>query len=72
MENNKSYFGEIGAALKTLGTGLKVTMKTARLPCMLQSVIVAVLSSCVMKMRTINARRVPCARKLALMILSRL
>ncbi len=27
MENNKSYFGEIGAALKTLGTGLKVTMK---------------------------------------------
>ena len=27
MENNKSYFGEIGAAMRTLGTGLKVTMK---------------------------------------------
>ena len=26
-QNNKSYFGEIGAALKTLATGMKVTMK---------------------------------------------
>lgn len=26
MENNKSYFGEIGAALKTLATGMKVTL----------------------------------------------
>jgi NADH-quinone oxidoreductase subunit I len=27
MENQKSYFGEVGDALKTLATGLKVTMK---------------------------------------------
>ena len=26
MENNKSYFGEIGAAIKTLATGMKVTL----------------------------------------------
>lgn len=27
MENKQSYFGEIGAAFKTLTTGLKTTMK---------------------------------------------
>ena len=27
MENKKSYFGEVASALKTLGIGLKVTLK---------------------------------------------
>ena len=27
MEQNKSYFGEIADALKTLATGMKVTLK---------------------------------------------
>lgn len=27
MENNKSYFGEIGAAVKTLAVGMKTTLK---------------------------------------------
>ncbi len=27
MENNKSYFGGIGAAIKTLATGMKITLK---------------------------------------------
>lgn len=27
MENNKSYFGEIGQGIKTLATGMKVTLK---------------------------------------------
>ena len=27
MEDNKSYFGEIGHAVKTLATGMKVTWK---------------------------------------------
>ena len=26
-DNNKSYFGEIGAAMKTLATGMKVTLR---------------------------------------------
>lgn len=32
MENNKSYFGEIGDAVKTLATGLKVTLKEYFIP----------------------------------------
>ena len=27
MENNKSYFGEIGAAVKTLAVGMKTTLR---------------------------------------------
>ena len=27
MENNKSYFGEVGSAMKTLCVGLKTTLK---------------------------------------------
>lgn len=32
MEKNKSYFGEIGDAVKTLATGLKVTLKEYFIP----------------------------------------
>ena len=27
MENNKSYFGEVGSAMKTLCVGMKTTLK---------------------------------------------
>lgn len=47
MENKQSYFGEIGAAFKTLTTGLKTTMKrSTSLPSQLSSIRKTVRQRC--------------------------
>ena len=84
MEENKSYFGEIGHALKTLAIGMGVTWKeyfkdflssipkTVRRRCMLLSVIVAAWYSSAMRMVPTSVPPVRCVRSPVLMAPSRL